>query len=144
MLMQAVLYMIVVLELISGSTIGPGKDIAGTYIRRSPNEKSRKFDRSITLSCDFSVIATFQGVMEKETTDGHWTLVKDTLVVKFDRNERARHWAKEEVFLVRRKKLIQIITSLNGEPIADKDLQNAILKDGKQFPFVMEKREKCD
>ena len=62
-----------------------GHDIPGTYVRRIQKHSDvRQFGRTLTLNCDSTVIATFQGDMMNEKVKGHWRLKGDTVVVTID------------------------------------------------------------
>ena len=77
-----------------------------------------------------------------EMVKGRWTMNGDTLIVIID--EPLGHWRKENLFLVRKKKLLNIVTEINGEKIRDKRLLDAINKDSRKYAYDRTKKQICD
>lgn len=140
------------LIILYGSLSGTEKtstiDIPGTYVRRIQRHSGiRQFGRTLTLNCDSTVIATFQGDMMNEKEKGHWYVNGDTLIVIIDSVGRGRpfgHWNKINLFLIKNRKLINIVTELKGEKITDKRLQEALFKDSKKYAYDRTKKQNCD
>ena len=119
------------------------KEIPGTYVRRIQKHSDvRQFGRTLTLNCDSTVIATFQGDMMNEKVKGRWTMKGDTLIVNID--EPLGHWHKKNLFLVQKKKLLNIVTEINGEKIRDKRILDAMYKDSKKYAYDRTKKEDCE
>ncbi|MFO0330497.1 MAG: hypothetical protein ACK514_04040, partial [Bacteroidota bacterium] len=122
---------VLIFGLIFGTDETPYNDIPGTYVRRIQKHSDiRQFGRTLIINCDSTVIAKFQGDMMNEMVKGRWTMNGDTLIVII--NEPLGHWRKENLFLVRKKKLLNIVTEINGEKIRDKQLLDAINKSSRK------------
>ncbi len=139
--------MMIQLILLFGLLFGHDKtsnnEIPGTYVRRiQKNSDVRQFGRTLTLNCDSSVIATFQGDMMNEKVNGHWKLNGDTLVVSID--EPLGHWSKKNLFLIQKKKLLNIVTDINGEKIRDKRILEAMYNDSKKYAYDRTKKQDCE
>lgn len=123
-------------------------DIAGTYVRRVQRHSNiRQFGRTLVLNCDSTVEASFQGDMMNERVKGRWVVRGDTLKVTIDSTYSVRpygHWNKENCFLIKKNKLILLITELNGKRIEDEKLQEALYKQSKSYAFRMTKKAGCD
>ena len=123
-------------------------EMPGTYVRRiQRNSDVRQFGRTLTLNYASTVVATFQGDMMNEKKTGHWTVKGDTLKVTIDSVGRERafgHWNKVNFFLIKNKKLINIVTELKGEKITDKRLQDALYKNSKKYAYNKTKKHNCD
>lgn len=139
------------LILLYGLLFGTGtsdKEIPGTYVRRiQRNSDVRQFGRTLTLNCDSTVVATFQGDMMNEKETGHWSIEGDTLKVTIDSVDRERpfgHWNKVNLFLIKNNKLINIVTELKGQKITDKRLQDALYKESKKYAYDKTKKQNCD
>ncbi|SRR5260221_12825869 len=140
---QTMIQLILVFGLYFGTDKTPDSDIHGTYVRRiQRNSDVRQFGRRLTLNCDSTVIATFQGDMMNEIVKGRWTMNGDTLKVMID--EPLGHWKKENLFLIHKKRLINIVTEINGEKIRDKRLQEALYKDSKKYAYDKTKKQTCE
>ena len=130
-----------------GLLLGTDKDsdngIPGTYVRRiQRNSDVRQFGRTLTLNCDSSVIATFQGDMMNEKVKGHWKLNSDTVIVTID--EPLGHWNKENLFVLHKKQLILVVTEIDGKKIVDKLLKQALFRDSKKYAYDKTKEQTCD
>ncbi len=66
----------------------------------------------------------------------------DTLILSID--EPLGHWNKENLFLVQKKKLINIVTEMNGEKISNKLLLDAINKENKKYAYDWLKEADCN
>ena len=119
-------------------------DIPGTYVRKiHRNSHVRQFGRTLTLNCDSTVTATFQGDMMNEKVNGRWTMNYDTLKVIID--EPSGHWRKVNLFLVRRRRLIMIVTDINGEKKSrDKRVLEILYKESKKYAYDRKKKQKCE
>jgi hypothetical protein len=118
-------------------------DIPGTYVRRIQKHSDvRQFGRTLTLNCDSTVIATFQGDMMNEKVKGHWKLRSDTVVVTID--EPLGHWKKENLFVIHKKRLILVVTEIKGEKIRDELLKEALFKDSKKYAYDKTKKQDCE
>ena len=134
---------VLIFGLIFGTDGTPDNDIPGTYVRRIQKHSDiRQFGRTLIINCDSTVIAKFQGDMMNEMVKGRWTMNGDTLIVIID--EPLGHWRKENLFLVRKKKLLNIVTEINGEKIRDKRLLDAINKDSRKYAYDRTKKQICD
>jgi hypothetical protein len=118
-------------------------DITGTYVRKiQRNSDVRQFGRTLTLNCDSTVIATFQGDMMNERVKGHWKLNSDTVIVTID--EPLGHWNKKNLFVLYKKRLILVVTEINGKKIVDELLKQALFKDSKKYAYDKSKEQTCD
>jgi hypothetical protein len=134
--------LLLTLSLLLTEVKGIDKDISGTYVRRvQRNSNIRQFGRTITLNCDSTVIATFQGDMMNEKVTGSWTTKGDTIKVTI--NEPVGHWHKENYFLFRKRKLLHLVTEINGERIIDKRIQEALFKESKKYAYDRTKKQDC-
>jgi hypothetical protein len=134
---------VLIFGLIFGTDETPYNDIPGTYVRRIQKHSDiRQFGRTLIINCDSTVIAKFQGDMMNEMVKGRWTMNGDTLIVII--NEPLGHWRKENLFLVRKKKLLNIVTEINGEKIRDKQLLDAINKSSRKYAYDRTKKQICD
>jgi hypothetical protein len=118
-------------------------DITGTYVRKiQRNSDVRQFGRTLTLNCDSTVIATFQGDMMNERVKGHWKLNSETVIVTID--EPLGHWNKKNLFVLYKKRLILVVTEINGKKIVDELLKQALFKDSKKYAYDKSKEQTCD
>jgi len=118
-------------------------DIPGTYVRRIQKHSDvRQFGRTLTLNCDLTVIATFQGDMMNEKVKGHWRMNGDTVVVTID--EPLGHWNKENLFVIYKRRLILVVTELKGEKIKDELLKKALFNDSKKYAYDKTKKQECE
>ena len=116
--------------------------IPGTYVRRIQKHSDvQQFGRTLTLNCDSTAIATFQGDMINEKVNGHWRLKRDTVVVTID--EPLGHWNKENVFVLHKTQLIPVVTQINGERIHDERLKKALFKDSRKYAYDKTKKQDC-
>ena len=140
--------LILLFGLLFGQTRPSDTDIPGTYVRRIDRHSDvRQFGRTLTLNCDSTVIATFQGDMMNEKETGHWSVNGDTLKVTIDSVGRERpfgHWNKVNLFLIKNRKLINIVTEFKGEKVTDKRLQEALYNDSKKYAYDRTKKQNCD
>jgi hypothetical protein len=117
--------------------------IPGTYVRRIQKHSGvRQFGRTLTLNCDSTVTATFQGDMMNEKVKGHWKSKSDTVVVTID--EPLGHWNKENLFVIHKKRLILVVTEIKGEKIRDELLKEALFKDSKKYAYDKTKKQDCE
>jgi hypothetical protein len=124
-------------------TGNPDSGIPGTYVRRIQRHSDvRQFGRTLTLNCDSTVIATFQGDMMNEKVKGHWRLKEDTVVVTID--EPLGHWNKENLFVIHKRRLILVVTEIKGEKIQDELLKEALFKDSKKYAYDKTKKQECE
>lgn len=134
--------LIVLFGLLLGTDQISDNEIAGTYVRRTQKHSDvRQFGRTLTLNCNSTVIATFQGDMINEKVKGSWKLNGDTLVVIID--EPLGHWRKENLFLIKKKKLLNIVTEINGEKIRDRRVLEAMYRDSKKYAYDRTKKQEC-
>ena len=141
--MQTMIQLILLYVLLFGAGQALDNEIPGTYVRRIQNNSDvRQFGRTLTLNCDSTVIATFQGDMMNEKLKGHWRLNGDTLVVTID--EPLGHWNKENLFVVQKKRLINVVTEINGKKIKNQLLKEALFKDSKKYAYDRTKRQDCE
>jgi hypothetical protein len=85
--------------------------------------------------------------MMNEKIKGRWLIHGDTLKVILDSTYRERpygHWNKENLFLVRKNKLIGVVKQFKLEGIEDKKLQKALYKQSKRYAFSKTRKMKCD
>lgn len=137
--MQTMILLIFLFGLFFGIERTLEGDIPGTYVRRIQKHSDlRQFGRTLTLNCDSTALATFQGDMMNETVKGSWTKNGDTVIVSID--EPLGHWNKENLFLVQNKKLIYVVTEINGEKISNKQLLNSIHKENKKYAYKRSKK----
>ena len=77
-----------------------------------------------------------------EKLKGHWRLNGDTLVVTID--EPLGHWNRENLFVVQKKRLIHLVTEINGKKIKDQLLKEALFKDSKKYAYDRTKKQDCE
>lgn len=77
-----------------------------------------------------------------EKVKGHWKLNGDTVIVTID--EPLGHWNRENVFVLYKKRLILIVTELNGQKIEDKLLKDALFRDSKKYAYDRTKKLDCE
>ena len=141
--MQTMTQLILLYGLLFGTDQILDNEIPGTYVRRiQKNSNVRQFGRTLTLNCDSTAIATFQGDMMDEKVKGHWRLNGDTLVVTID--EPRGHWNKQNLFVVQKKRLINVVTEINGKELKDPLLKEALFKDSKKYAYHRTKRQDCE
>jgi hypothetical protein len=66
----------------------------------------------------------------------------DTVFVTID--EPLGHWNKENAFVLYKKRLILIVTELNGKKIEDKLLKDALFRDSKKYAYDRTKKQDCE
>lgn len=139
---QTMIQLILLFGLLLG-TDNQDHDIPGTYVRRIHKHSDvRQFGRTLTLNCDYTVAATFQGDMMNEKVKGKWRLKGDTVVVTID--EPLGHWNKENLFVIHKRQLKLIVTEIKAEKITDERLKEALFKDSKKYAYDKTKKQDCE
>ena len=134
--------LILLYGLLFGADKTSDNEIPGTYVRRIQKHSDvRQFGRSLTLNCDSTVVARFWGDMENETVKGQWTIKGDTLRVLID--EPLGHWRKTNLFLVQKKKLLNIVTDINGEKIRDEKVLKIMYKESMKYAYDRTDKQDC-
>jgi hypothetical protein len=132
--------------------LGPSDklDVVGTYLHSTNGVNSTSWSTTtLELNCNSTVSVDLRTHGGRTKWEGFWRTRNDTLIVNIkpiiteEGKQYLGSWENVNQFLVRKNKLIPIITKLKGEEIKDPDLRRKLNRNLKKEEYKRTKETKC-